>query len=90
MFRNFFERTFIIILHMAKWLFILGFCCAGIVIGAVILGILGIDVPNIEPILNIASVPILLFSHKIVQIVINIFVISIFVLLYFQARKMKE
>ena len=90
MFQIFFERTFVIIIHIVKWFFILGLCFAGIVIGAVILAILGIDVPNIEPILNIASVPILLFSHKIVQIIIAIFFIIIFVSLYFQSRKMKR
>lgn len=37
MFQNFFERTFIVIL-----------CCAGIFIGTVILGIMGIDVHKIQ------------------------------------------
>jgi hypothetical protein len=86
MFQN---RTFIVILHIVKWLFILLLCCAGIVIGAVILGIMGIDAPNMELIINIVSIPILLFSNKIVLQIINIFVI-IFVLLYFQSRKMKK
>ncbi|NYF23672.1 uncharacterized protein HemY [Sporosarcina sp. JAI121] len=90
MFPILFERTFIVILHIVKWIFILLLCCAGIVIGAVLLGIMGIEVPNVEPILHIASVPILLFSHKIFLIILNIFVIIIFVLLYFQSRKMKK
>lgn len=90
MFQNFFVRTFIVILHIVKWLFIFVLCCAGIVIGAVIIGIMGIDVPNIEPILNIASVPLLLFGHKVFLIIINIFTIIIFVLLYFQSRMMKK
>lgn len=81
-------RAFIILLQIVRWLFILVICCAGIILGAVILGMMGIDVPNIEPILNIASVPILLFSNKIFLIIINIFVI--FVLLYFQLRTLKK
>ncbi len=81
-------RAFIIILQIVRWLFILVICCAGIILGAVILGMMGIDVPNIEPILNIASVPIMLFSNKIFLIIINIFVI--FVLLYFQLRTLKK
>jgi len=81
-------RAFIILLKIVRWLFILVICCAGIILGAVILGMMGIDVPNIEPILNIASVPILLFSNKIFLIIINIFVI--FVLLYFQLRTLKK
>lgn len=81
-------RAFIILLQIVRWLFILVICCAGIILGAVILGMMGIDVPNIEPILNIASVPILLFSNKIFLITINIFVI--FVLLYFQLRTLKK
>ena len=81
-------RAFIILLQIVRWLFILVICCAGIILGAVILGMMGIDVPNIEPILNIASVPIMLFSNKIFLIIINIFVI--FVLLYFQLRTLKK
>ncbi len=81
-------RAFIILLQIVRWLFILVICCACIILGAVILGMMGIDVPNIEPILNIASVPILLFSNKIFLIIINIFVI--FVLLYFQLRTLKK
>lgn len=42
MFQNFFEKRFIVIVHLVRWLFILLLCCAGIVIGAVILGNLGI------------------------------------------------
>ncbi|CAH0316798.1 hypothetical protein CW306_26845 [Bacillus sp. BA3] len=61
MFQNFFERTFILILHIVKLLIILVLCCAGIIIGAVILGIMGIDVPNIQLILDIASVPFFVF-----------------------------
>ena len=90
MFQDFFVRTFIVILHILKWLFILILCCAGIVIGAVILGIMGIDLPYIEPILNISSVPLLLFDHKIFLIIINIFTIIILVSLYFQSRMMKK
>ncbi|QSB09559.1 hypothetical protein JTI58_21655 [Lysinibacillus fusiformis] len=81
-------RAFIILLQIVRWLFILVICCAGIILGAVILGMMGIDVPNIEPILNIASVPILLFRNNISLIIINIFVI--FVLLYFQLRTLKK
>lgn len=73
-------RAFIILLQIVRWLFILVICCACIILGAVILGMMGIDVPNIEP--------ILLFSNKIFLIIINIFVI--FVLLYFQLRTLKK
>lgn len=90
MFQFFFERTFIVILHIVKWLFILGLCCAGIVISAVILGIMGIDVPNIQLILNIASLPLIFFDLKIVKIIIIIICLIISVLMYFQLRKMKE
>ncbi len=90
MFQNFFERTFILILHIVKLLIILVLCCAGIIIGAVILGIMGIDVPNIQIILNIASVPFMFFDHKIVERIISIICFFLSVLIYFQLRKMKK
>ncbi|MFF3099799.1 hypothetical protein [Viridibacillus arvi] len=91
MFQNFFERMFIVILHIIKWLFILVLCCASIIIGAVILAIMGIEVPNVELIVNVASVPIMLFGvlfdNKIVQVIIHIFIIIILVLLAFLIKK---
>ncbi|CAH0282438.1 hypothetical protein SRABI84_03951 [Peribacillus simplex] len=90
MFQNFFERPFILILHIVTLLIILVVCCAGIIIGAVILGIMGIDVPNLQLILNIASVPFMFFDHKIVAIIINIIVFFLPALIYFQLRKMKK
>jgi hypothetical protein len=91
MFQNFFERMFIVILHIIKWLFILVLCCAGIIIGAVILAIMGIEVTNVELIVNIASVPIMLFGvlfdNNIVQVIIHIFVIIILILLIFLIKK---
>ncbi|MGE7130143.1 hypothetical protein [Lysinibacillus xylanilyticus] len=87
MFQN---RTFIVILQIVILLFTLLLCCAGIVIGAFISGITRNDAPNMELIINIASIPILLFGNKIVLQIMNIFVIIIIVLLYFRSRKMKK
>ncbi|PIC57968.1 hypothetical protein CSV80_06585 [Sporosarcina sp. P12(2017)] len=79
-----------VILYLVRWLFIFLLCCAGIGIGAVILGIMGVEVPNIAPILNIASIPILLFSHNFFLIILNILVIIIIVSVYFQSKKIKK
>ena len=86
MFQN---RTFIVILQTVILLFILLLCCAGIVIGAFLSGITRNDASNMELIINIASIPILLFGNKIVLQIMIIFVIIIIVLLYFRSRKMK-
>ncbi|MGE7909539.1 hypothetical protein [Lysinibacillus xylanilyticus] len=87
MFQN---RTFIVILQTVILLFILLLCCAGIVIGAFISGIMRNDAPNMELIINIVSIPILLFGDKIVLQIMTIFVIISIVLLYFRSRKMKK
>lgn len=90
MFQNFFQRTFILLLHIVTLLIILVVCCAGIIIGAVILSIMGIDAPNLQLIIDIASVPFMFFEHRIAAIILNIIVFFLPALIYFQLRKKKK
>jgi hypothetical protein len=78
----------IVLLSIVKWLFIVGLCSAGIVVGAVILGILGIDVPHMQFIINAVTLPMLFFDLKIVRITISILCLTISIFMYFQLRKM--
>lgn len=79
-------RTIIVLLHIVRWLFIVGLCSAGIVVGAVILGIMGIDVPHMELIINAVALPLLFFDLTIVKITISILCLIISVFVYFQLK----
>lgn len=91
MFQNFLERAFVVTLHLLKWLFIILIFCSGIIIGLVLLAILGFEIPDMEPFINIITIPILLFGNKISLIILNIiFAIVVTVNLSLLRKKLKE
>ncbi|MGE7981397.1 hypothetical protein [Solibacillus sp. NPDC093137] len=90
MFQNFFERAFVVTLHLLKWLFIILICCSGIIIGLVLLAILGFDIPDMEPFINIISIPLMLFGNKISLIILNIIIAVVVIVNLFLLRKKLE
>lgn len=91
MFQNFLEKAFEVTLHLLKWLFIILIFCSGIIIGLVLLAILGFDIPDMEPFINIITIPILLFGNKISLIILNIiFAIVVTVNLSLLRKNLKE
>ncbi|MFL0584316.1 hypothetical protein ACH0B6_17220 [Solibacillus silvestris] len=87
MFQNFFERAFVVALHLLKWLFILLICCGGIIIGLVLLAILGFDIPDMEPFINILAIPLMLFGNKISLVILNIIIAVVVIVNLFILRK---